>query len=107
MSTPLPTDPTSSIIARHVRFAGSAASDQAPMLEGRLSAINDGTLHPAGLLLHANPAAGGTMDMKVMLAVEQALAGAGFVTLRYNSRGIGESEGQVSTSGDRKLVAPE
>lgn len=47
------------------------------------------------------------MDMKVMLALEQALAEAGFATLRYNSRGVGESGGTISRSADRKLVAPE
>jgi alpha/beta superfamily hydrolase len=47
------------------------------------------------------------MDMKVMLAIEAALVEAGFATLRYNSRGVGESTGTISRAGDKVLVAPE
>ena len=94
--------------ARHVFFAGSAIEGQeAPQLEGRLSVPADGAQHAGVVLLHANPAAGGNMDMHVMLAIEEALGEAGIATLRYNSRGIGNSEGSVSSSGDRRLVAPE
>src|SRR5207253_9669224 len=74
--------------------------------EGRLTAFADGALHPGVLVLHANPAGGGNMDMRLMQAVEAALAGAGIATLRYNSRGVGESSGQISSVGQR-LVAPE
>jgi alpha/beta superfamily hydrolase len=47
------------------------------------------------------------MDMEVVLALEEALVGAGFATLRYNSRGIGGSEGSVSQVEANKLVVPE
>jgi alpha/beta superfamily hydrolase len=95
-------------LARHVTFQGRAADESdAPTLEGRLSAPQDGALHPAVVLCHANPAAGGDMEMKVMLALESALVDAGFATLRYNSRGIGESTGTISRTGDGVLVAPE
>jgi uncharacterized protein len=95
-------------LARHVTFSGRATSDaDPPTLEGRLSAPQDGALHPAVVLCHANPAAGGTMDMKVMIAIEAALVEVGFATLRYNSRGVGESGGTISRSGDKVLVAPE
>src|SRR5437868_11987052 len=94
--------------ARHVVFMGSLSEgEEAPQLEGRLHTFTDGALHPGVVLLHANPAGGGNMDMRLMQAIEAALAGAGMATLRYNSRGIGGSAGQVSTSGDKKLVAPE
>src|SRR5688500_6001858 len=80
-----------------VHFAGApAAGTEAPALEGHLTLHTDGTLHPGVVLCHANPAAGGHMDMDVMLALEKALVEAGFATLRYNSRGIGGSEGSVS-----------
>ena len=69
--------------------------------------FTDGANHPGVVLLHANPAGGGNMDMRVMLAIESALAAAGVATLRYNSRGIGESTGTISSAGDRRLVAPE
>lgn len=69
--------------------------------------IPGGELHAGVVLCHANPAAGGNMDMALMLALEQALAELGIATLRYNSRGVGASTGTVSTSGDKRLVAPE
>jgi len=95
-------------LARHVTFEGRASDGTgAATLEGRLRSPQDGALHPAVVLCHANPAAGGHMDMKVMLAIEAALAEAGFATLRYNSRGVGESTGTISKAGDKVLVAPE
>jgi alpha/beta superfamily hydrolase len=77
------------------------------MLEGRLQVPGDGEQHPGVVLCHANPAAGGSMDMTLMVAIEAALAAAGFATLRYNSRGVGASRGSMSRSADRRLVAPE
>ncbi len=47
------------------------------------------------------------MDMKLMLAIESVLAEQGIATLRYNSRGIGNSDGSVSQAPGKTLVAPE
>jgi alpha/beta superfamily hydrolase len=95
-------------LTRHVAFAGRALDGvDAPNLEGRLQVPSDGALHPGVVLCHANPAAGGNMDMKPMLAIEAALAQAGIATLRYNSRGVGESTGVISRTDDKRLVAPE
>ena len=103
---PAPHSPES--LARHVTFEGRAVGgSNPPTLEGRLSAPQDGALHPGVVLCHANPAAGGHMDMKIMLAIEAALVEGGFATLRYNSRGVGDSTGTVSRDGDKVLVAPE
>lgn len=102
------TDAGSAPLTRHVTFLGRAVDGmEAPSLEGRLFVPLDGALHPGVVLCHANPAAGGNMDMKPMLAIEAALAEAGMATLRYNSRGVGESSGTISRSGDKKLVVPE
>jgi hypothetical protein len=94
--------------SRHVTFPGSQIEgEEAPLLEGRLLVPTDGMLHPGVVLCHANPAAGGNMDMAVMEAIEAALAQSGFATLRYNSRGVGNSEGAVSRAEGGRLVAPE
>ena len=94
--------------SRHVLFAGSAVGGQeAPMLEGRLYVPADGMLHPGVVLLHANPAGGGNMDMRVMRALEEALIVGGFATLRYNSRGVGGSTGTISRTQGARLVTPE
>src|SRR5205823_13405843 len=81
--------------------------EDGPELEGQLHSFTDGTMHPGVVLCHANPAAGGHMDMHLMQAMESALAERGIATLRYNSRGVGGSEGTISTADDKKLVAPE
>ncbi|HET6314345.1 MAG TPA: alpha/beta fold hydrolase [Chloroflexia bacterium] len=94
-------------LSRHVTFEGREAGGEAPRLEGVLHVPQDGSLHPGVVLLHANPAAGGNMDMKVIAAIEAALAAAGIATLRYNSRGVGNSGGTVSRVAGKRLVAPE
>ena len=94
--------------ARLVSFPGHAnAGEPAPELEGRLAVPADGTLHPGVVICHANPAAGGSMDMKLMVAIESALSEQGMATLRYNSRGIGNSGGSVSQAPGKLIVAPE
>jgi uncharacterized protein len=96
------------LASRRVTFKGAAPEGRdAPELEGQLHSFTDGTMHPGAVLCHANPAAGGHMDMRLMQAMESALAERGIATLRYNSRGVGASEGTVSTAEDKKLVAPE
>src|SRR5690349_18089589 len=93
---------------QHVYFRGSSTGyDEPPRLEGILQIPAGAGPFPAVVLCHANPKAGGNMDMKVMEAIESALAEQGIASLRYNSRGIGESEGQISGYSDRKLVTPE
>lgn len=46
------------------------------------------------LVLHPNPAQGGTRDNKVVTTLARACVGQGLVALRPNFRGIGLSEGQ-------------
>ncbi|MDQ3929474.1 MAG: alpha/beta fold hydrolase [Chloroflexota bacterium] len=94
-------------LTRHITFQGRGAAGEEPVLEGVLHVSQDGALHPGVVLLHANPAAGGNMDMKVMQAIESALSSAGMATLRYNSRGVGNSTGTVSRTEGKRLVAPE
>lgn len=93
---------------RHISFPGSlSGAESAPQLEGRLSLPSDGTMHPGVVLCHANPAAGGNIDMKVIQAIEAELARRGFATLSYNSRGVGKSEGQISMLGGKRMVGAE
>jgi alpha/beta superfamily hydrolase len=95
-------------LSRHVTFPGRAEDGgEAPTLEGHLFVPMDGALHPGVVMCHANPAAGGHMDMDLMQATEDALAREGIATLRYNSRGVGGSTGGVSKPEDGRLVAPE
>lgn len=90
-------------------FIGGAAWDgvPAPQLQGRLQLPEGKEAYPGVVLLHANPRAGGNMDMGVMGAIETALGRRGMASLRYNSRGIGRSSGEMSGASNRRLVAPE
>jgi alpha/beta superfamily hydrolase len=45
------------------------------------------------VICHPNPVQGGTMHNKVVTIVERALRELGFATLRFNFRGIGQSQG--------------
>ena len=72
---------------RLVQFMGGAG-----VIEGRLA--ND-TSHKYGALvtLHPHPLYGGSMDNNVVGAVVRAGQDAGFITLRFNFRGVGRSQG--------------
>ncbi|MDQ3955960.1 MAG: alpha/beta fold hydrolase [Actinomycetota bacterium] len=48
------------------------------------------------VLCHPHPKMGGTMDAPLLVALSDALVDAGFSVLRFNFRGIGESEGNTS-----------
>jgi uncharacterized protein len=64
------------------------------MLEGR-AAIPPGAAS-AAVVCHPHPQYGGDMDNSVVVAVTRALGEHGVATLRFNFRGVGESEGSYS-----------
>lgn len=49
---------------------------------------------PLALILHPHPEHGGTMNNKVSFALYQIFAQRGFSTLRFNFRGVGNSQGE-------------
>ena len=51
---------------------------------------------PAVVICHPHPLFGGNMANNVVLAVSYSLVEEGFVTLRFNFRGVGNSEGEHS-----------
>src|SRR5689334_10258973 len=81
---------------RRVRFpSGGGPGVPYVSLEGRMVGFDDGARHPALLLLHPNPAHGGTMDNKILRAIADAVYPLGMGSLRYNSRGVGTSGGTI------------
>jgi len=64
--------------------------------EGRLEGrYQHGKAHnaPIALILHPHPRYGGTMNNKVVYALYHLFARRGFSVLRFNSRGVGRSQG--------------
>jgi alpha/beta superfamily hydrolase len=61
-------------------------------LEGRYSHSKTPNA-PLALILHPNPEHGGTMNNKISYMMFQAMVARGFSTLRFNFRGVGQSQG--------------
>jgi hypothetical protein len=67
-----------------------------PAPHGQLEAIYrpaGGSAERVALVLHPHPLYGGTMHNKVVYQTAKALQELGFVTLRFNFRGVGASSG--------------
>jgi uncharacterized protein len=74
-----------------VAIAGPAGS-----IEARLEdPVQEGTPHAVvGVLCHPHPLHGGTMQNKVVHTAARAMQEAGAATVRFNFRGVGQSEGR-------------
>ena len=57
---------------------------------------------PGVVICHPHPLNGGSMDNNVVMALALGLAEEGFVTLRFNFRGVGGSEGE-HTNGEKEV----
>jgi alpha/beta superfamily hydrolase len=69
-------------------------------LEGMLETASPAR---AVVLTHPHPLYGGDMDNPVVLAVRRAYARKGVSTLRFNFRGVGESEGRYDNGAGERL----
>jgi alpha/beta superfamily hydrolase len=63
-------------------------------LEAQLEAPEDRPPNEAALICHPHPLFGGTMHNKVVYRVARALRRRGSVVLRFNFRGVNQSEGE-------------
>lgn len=63
-------------------------------LEGLLEAPQDVELVGCAVVCHPHPLHGGTMQNKVAHTLARTFVGQGFVTLRFNFRGVNESDGE-------------
>lgn len=71
-------------------------------LEGRFHK-SENPRAPMVLILHPHPAQGGTMNNRVTYAMFQAFVNMGFSVLRFNFRGVGNSQGNVDGTGNGEL----
>jgi alpha/beta superfamily hydrolase len=72
---------------RRLQLAGAAGSVQALRDEPA------GTPHGVAVIAHPHPLFGGTMDNKVVQTIARAFVQAGWIAVRFNFRGVGESAG--------------
>ena len=82
------------------------ASSRALQLEGVLHFVEDDGQLPAAVICHPHPLGGGSMHNGVVVAIARALASRGVLTLRFNFRGVGASQGVHDNGrGERDDVA--
>ncbi len=72
-------------------------------LEGRFHR-SENPRAPLVLVLHPHPAQGGTMNNRVTYAIFQAFVNMGFSVLRFNYRGVGNSQGEIDGTGVGELA---
>jgi alpha/beta superfamily hydrolase len=70
-----------------------AIEGPAGTLEALLELPGETVPRAVGLACHPHPLHGGTMDNKVVYTLARTFAGLGMAALRFNFRGVGESEG--------------
>ena len=61
---------------------------------------DSGSWMPAIAVCHSHPMLGGDMNSPIVTAVCRAASDEGFMTLRFNFRGVGESDGEFSNGKD-------
>jgi len=84
---------------RKVNFAG-AVGELAGILQ-----LPDETPLGIAVIAHPLPIMGGTMDNKVVTTLAKAFMEMGYVTLRFNFRGVGESAGSYDEGNGEVLDA--
>ena len=85
-----------------MRQSAIAFKSKGLMLEGVLAGPHGavGSL-PGVVVCHPHPLFGGNMDNAVVLGLCQSLVREGFMTFRFNFRGVGKSEGEF-TKGEKE-----
>lgn len=78
-------------VEREVTFP--SRGDDGVALCGRLHVPEGAAGCPGVVLVHPDPRYGGSMEVGVTVALQEAFETAGFATLRFNMRGVGNSSG--------------
>ena len=78
-----------------------ASTDPAVVLQGRLGTLGDGLRRPAVALCHPGATGQTGLEYPVIAACAAALHRAGYVTLRFNFRGV-QGSGGARTGGQRE-----
>jgi uncharacterized protein len=65
-------------------------------LEVAVAVVNDSTVPFTGVICHPHPVFGGTMNNKVVTTLARTFTLMGISSIRFNFRGVGESEGSFA-----------
>jgi uncharacterized protein len=76
----------------------------APRLEGLWDAPDEGIPVGGLVVAHPHPLHGGTMLQPVVYHLSRDVVGRGYATLRFNFRGVGDSEGSYDGLDERRDV---
>lgn len=79
-------------VEREVSFPSRGENGVA--LSGRLHVPDGAEGCPGVVLVHPDPRFGGSMDVAVIVGLQEAFEASGFATLRFNLRGVGASTGK-------------
>jgi alpha/beta superfamily hydrolase len=85
--------------ARETGVSFPAAGGAGPLLAGMLALPSGGVAAPAVVICHPHPRGGGSMDVPIVKELRDAFVKAGFVTLRFDFRGVGSSGGTFTGGG--------
>ena len=87
---------------QRMRQTAVALNSKGALLEGAVAAPESEEAPSAGVVIcHPHPLFGGNMDNPLVLALQKAVVDRGLLSLRFNFRGVGNSEGP-STGGNRE-----
>jgi hypothetical protein len=86
---------------KKVKFSSGELS-----LEGILNIPQGSGPFPTAVICHPHPLYGGSMESNVVNAISKALSQTSFISLKFNFRGVGVSEGEFSQGiGEQEDVA--
>ena len=88
----------------HITFRSADASSSIT-LEGVLYLPGSQGSHPGVVVCHPHPRYGGSMSNNVVFAVCDALAELQIATIRFNFRGVGNSQGEYGTGAEEEFDA--
>jgi len=78
---------------KETRFFFTSRGEEAIQLEGILHRPSGENL-PAAVICHPHSLYGGSMDVSLVVSIARTLAERSIMTLRFNFRGVGRSEGE-------------
>ena len=91
------------VVGSTMRQTSISFSSGTITLEGVFASPEDTSIsYPGVVVCHPHPQMGGDMDNNLVMAVVRSLVDSGIAALRFNFRGVGESEGSFDQGNSEK-----